>query len=160
ALRDSTGDGRADLVERFGEYRGSGIELIEGYLYFATDTSVVRYQLPRDGSLVPTEPGEMAVSGFPRQQAHAPKQLAYGNGNLWVGIGAPSNACGGATDRQAGARGQDPCPELERQAGVWRFDPDSVGQQQADGERWAWGIRNSVALAFNPSDGEVWVVQH
>ncbi len=160
ALRDTNGDGRADVVERFGEYRGNGIEIVGDYLYFATDTSVVRYRLPTGGPLVPAGAAEMVISGFLRQQTHATKSLAYGNGNLWVGVGAPSNACGGRTDRQAGARGQDPCPELERQAGVWRFDPDSVGQQQADGERWAWGIRNSVALAFNPSDGEVWVVQH
>lgn len=160
ALRDTSGDGRADIVERFGEYRGSGIEIIEDHLYFATDTSVVRYRLPTDGPLVPAGGAEMVIGGFLRQQTHAAKSLAYGNGNLWVGIGAPSNACGGSTDRQAGARGQDPCPELERQAGVWRFDAGRVGQQQADGERWAWGIRNSVALAFNPADGEVWVVQH
>ena len=161
ALRDTTGDGRADVVEEFGEFGGSGIALIGEHLYFATDTSVIRYRLPGDGGLVPREPAEVIVQSLPQQRSHAAKSLAHdASGNLWVGIGAPSNNCGGSTDRQAGARGQDPCPELERQAGVWRFDADVPGQDQGAGERWASGIRNSVALAYNPTDGSLWVVQH
>jgi glucose/arabinose dehydrogenase len=161
ALRDTTGDGRADVVEEFGELRGSGIALIGPHLYFATDTSIVRYALPADGGLSPQGAAELVVQGLPPQRTHASKSLAFdGTGGLWVGIGAPSNNCGGSTDRQAGARGQNPCPELERQAGVWRFDANRLGQTQADGERWASGIRNTVALAYHPTDGSVWTVQH
>jgi glucose/arabinose dehydrogenase len=160
-LRDTDGDGRADEVVRFGQQGGTGVAVIDGYLYHAPNTHVVRYALPRDGALAPTGAPDTVVSGFPDQRSHAAKALAHdGAGNLWVNVGAPSNNCGGATDRQPGARGQDPCPELERQAGVWRFDAARTGQRQTDGERWAYGIRNAVALAFNPADGALYTVQH
>jgi glucose/arabinose dehydrogenase len=160
-LRDTDGDGRADEVVRFGEEGGTGIALLDGHLYHAANTYVVRYALPQDGGLQPTTAPDTVVSGFIDQRSHAAKSLASdGAGNLWVNVGAPSNNCGGDTDRQRGARGQDPCPEFERQAGVWRFDAARTGQQQTDGERWAYGIRNAVALAFNPADRSLYAVQH
>jgi glucose/arabinose dehydrogenase len=160
ALRDTTGDGRADVMEEFGDLRGNGITVLDGHLYFSTDTSVVRYRLPTGGGL-PAGPPEVVVRDFLAQQSHALKSLAHDDsGTLWVGVGAPSNNCGGPTDRQPGARGLDPCPELERQAGVWRFDASRLNQRQVDGERWASGIRNPLALAYNPLDGQVWTVQH
>lgn len=41
-LRDTTGDGRADIIEYAGEHFGTGIKLHNGYLYFGADTAVVR----------------------------------------------------------------------------------------------------------------------
>ena len=161
ALRDADGDGRAEEVQTFGEHRGTGIEIQGDYLYFATDSSVVRYRMPQDGSLVPTGAAEPVVTGLPVQRAHAAKTLAFdGQGSMWVNVGAPSNNCGGATDRQRGATGQRPCPELERQAGVWRFDANATGQTQADGERWASGLRNAMAIAVNPADQTLYGLQH
>jgi glucose/arabinose dehydrogenase len=161
ALRDTDGDGAADESESFGGHRGTGVEIVGDHLYVSTDTSVIRYPLPQGDALVPTAQPEPIVSGFPVQRAHASKPLAFdGSGSMWVTVGAPSNACGGETDRRQGAIGQDPCPEYERQAGVWRFDANQTGQQQEDGERYAYGIRNAVALAYNPADGQVWIVQH
>jgi glucose/arabinose dehydrogenase len=161
ALRDTTGDGRADVMEEFGDTRGTGIAVLDGHLYFSTDTSVARYRLPDDESLVPTGAPEWIVHGFPAQTSHAAKALALdGSGSLWVGVGAPSNNCGGETDRRPGAVGLDPCPELEWQGGVWRFDADRLDQHQRDGERWASGIRNIVALDFDREAGRLWAVQH
>ena len=63
ALRDEDGDVEADVIERFGYDGGTGIELYNGYLYFASDTAIVRY--PLDGeSLAPTSEPELMVSGF------------------------------------------------------------------------------------------------
>jgi glucose/arabinose dehydrogenase len=53
-------------------------------------------------------------------------------------VGGPSNTCE-AGDRAEGPVGQDPCPELERQGGIWRFDAGRTGQTQADGERYPAG---------------------
>lgn len=159
-LRDSNGDGRLDEIARFGPDGGTGIGVDGGYLYFAPDTHVLRWPLPPEGSLEPTGEPERVVDGLPEQRSHAAKSLAFdGQGGLWVNVGAPSNNCG-VNDRQQGARGQDPCPELERQGGVWRFDARGVGQTQPDGERWATGIRNAVALAHNQVDGSLYAVQH
>src|SRR5437870_3537334 len=61
ALRDTNGDGRADVREKFGEDGGTGIALRHGYLDLATETSVVRYPL-KEGELKPSGPAEVIVS--------------------------------------------------------------------------------------------------
>ncbi len=159
ALRDTDGDGRADVQRKFGELGGTGIALHQGYLYFGADDRVLRYRLPA-GSLEPSGPPETIVSGLPADRSHRAKSLAISaDGTLFVNIGAPSNTCQ-KQDRAAGAPGQDPCPELERRAGIWRFDANRTGQTQADGERFATGLRNVVALTLHPASGVVYGAQH
>jgi glucose/arabinose dehydrogenase len=112
ALRDADGDGHAELNERFEASAGTGAAIHEGYLYFSTDTSVLRVALPTDGALVPTAAPETIVSGFPRQRGHAAKPFTFdGAGNLYVNVGGPSNACQ-AQDRQPGVPGENPCSQL------------------------------------------------
>ncbi|MCI0400930.1 MAG: sorbosone dehydrogenase [Gammaproteobacteria bacterium] len=160
ALRDTIGDGKVDLIERFGEVPGIAINVRRGYLYFGTDNAVLRYDL-QDGALVPTEPPELIVGGFPEQSIHSAKSFAFGNaGWMYVDIGAPSNACQ-QKDRGSGSPGLDPCPLLARQGGIWRFRADQIGQtQEKDGYRYASGIRYAVAIAWNPVSQSLYVVQH
>jgi len=160
ALRDTDGDGSADVEERFGASGGTGIGLRNGYLYFAPDSAVWRYQMT-DGELVPTGEREVVASGFPEQGSHAVKPFAFdGNGNMFVNVGGPSNACQ-QQSRTAGSPGQDPCPELERQGGVWRFSADELGQTQTEhGQRYATGIRNAVAITWGDHADNLYVVQH
>jgi len=161
ALRDTTGDGRADIKEYFGEaIEGTGIDIYNGYLYYSSDTVVYRAQL-NEGELLPASPGEVVVGGFLAQPQHATKSFAFDNsGHIYVNVGAPSNACQEKL-RTPGSPGQDPCPQLERQAGIWRFDADKTNQtQEADGTRYATGIRNAVALEWNDAVDELYVVQH
>ena len=155
ALRDTNGDGRADERARFGDAGGTGILLHDGYLYFAPDDRVLRYRLPA-GRLEPTGAPETIVSGLPTTGSHRAKTIAIDDlGNLFVNIGSPSNVCTGRSNE-----GPDPCPELERRAGVWRFDADRAGQTQADAERYATGIRNAVALGLHPTSGGLYAVVH
>jgi hypothetical protein len=47
ALRDSTGDGKADIIKRFGDYPNQGslsnaMRIHNGYLYFASELVVYR----------------------------------------------------------------------------------------------------------------------
>jgi hypothetical protein len=63
-LRDTTGDGRADIIEYAGEHTGTGIKLHKGYLYFGSDTAVVRYPM-QPGELLPGNNWEMIARGFP-----------------------------------------------------------------------------------------------
>lgn len=160
ALRDTNGDGKADVIERFGESGGTGIGIHDGYLYFASDTTVLRYQLSNN-EFVPTSAPETIVHGFMRQRQHAVKPFAFDDqGLIYVNVGAPSNACQ-ETMRSPGSPGLDPCPQLERQAGIWRFQADKMNQtQQGDGHHFASGIRNSVALDWNPVSRKLYVVQH
>lgn len=160
ALRDTSGDGVADLIEYFGEHPGTGIEARGDFLYFASHLAVYRYRF-RDGELIPDSPPEVIAEGFIDQRQHEVKPFAFDDqGHIYVNVGAPSNGCQEQA-RTPGSPGLDPCPQLERQAGVWRFEADRSGQtQENDGYRFATGIRNSVAIAWNPLSRKLYVVQH
>lgn len=160
ALRDTTGDGRADVTAVFGPDGGTGLEIRDGTLYFATNTAVLRYRLGE--GLEPVGGPDTLVHGLPAEHSHSAKSIALSpTGDLFVNIGSPTNACQPlGQDRQTGVRGEDPCPQLETRAGVWRFAADREGQTQAQGERWATGIRNAVALAWNPGDNTLYAAQH
>lgn len=158
ALRDTTGDGRADVEERFGDTGGSGVLWRDGRLFFAPDDRVLRWRLPA-GSLAPAEGPETVVAGLPTG-GHGAKSLALmGADTLLVNVGSASNACQ-EEHRTAGSPGQDPCPELARRAGVWRFDAGGTDQAPEDGARWATGLRNAYALAVHPSTGRPHAVVH
>ncbi len=161
ALRDEDGDGQADQMEYFGEEAGgTGLEIHDGHLYYSTTVSV--HRVPLDGeNLVPQGTPETIVDDFPEQSSHAAKSLAISNaGDMYVNVGAPSNSCQ-EQDRTPQSPGQDPCPLLERQGGVWQVDATTTGQTQMDdGTRFATGIRNLVALDWNPITGNLFAVQH
>lgn len=159
ALRDSDGDGKADVQKHFGDLPGHGIALHGNYLYFGPDDRVVRYPM-RPGYLEPSGPPETIVSGLPATGSHRAKSLVVtDDGALFVNIGSASNSCQ-QEDRTAGSPGMDPCTELETRAGIWRFDANRTGQTQADGERYATGLRNTVALTLHPTDGALYGVPH
>jgi glucose/arabinose dehydrogenase len=160
ALRDQDGDGAADQLEYFGDHAGTGIAIRDRFLYASSDRAVLRYALPKDGALVPEGGPETVVEGFPAQRSHASKAFAFDEtGNLYVNVGAPSNACQ-EDDRTPGSPGQDPCPLLEQHAGIWRFDAGKTGQSFADGARFVTGTRNVVALDWNPLEDALYFAMH
>lgn len=160
ALRDTTGDGKADIIAYFGNHTGTGMEISGNYLYCSSDVSVFRYEL-KEGQLLPDENSKvLLIGGFDDQREHSSKSLALdGAGNIYVNIGAPSNACQ-VENRTAGSPGQDPCPLLETHAGIWKFDANKIAQQRKDGTRYASGIRNTVGLAWNTATNSLFVMQH
>ena len=160
ALRDTDGDGVSDSTAYFGDVQGTGIKLHNGYLYFSSTTEVMRYKM-NSNELVPSSEPETVISDFPDQNSHAAKSFTFDdNGNIYVNVGAPSNACQ-QESRTPGSPGMEPCPQLERQAGIWKFSATALNQtQQEDGQRYATGIRNAVALDWNSSVGSLYAVQH
>ena len=156
ALRDADGDGRAEVVRRLTTGGGSGIALRGSWLYYSTMTTVERVQLAPDG-LSTAGPPETLVIGIPGG-GHSSRSLAFdGQGGLFVHVGSDSNVC---TDRGA-AHGDDPCGELERRAGIWRYAPDRQRQRHpADGVQWAKGLRNAVALAWDSASGTLYAASH
>jgi glucose/arabinose dehydrogenase len=167
ALRDTDGDGNYDQVKYFGPGTGTGMALVTlpgesgpaEYLYYSTATEVLRQKFTGD-ELVPSGPVETVVAGFPQQHAHNAKSIAWDGGDrLFVNSGAPSNA-GQAQDRTPGSPGVVNTPLLERTGGVWVFDVARTGQSQGDGRRFATGLRNCVALGWNPAAGQLYTVMH
>jgi glucose/arabinose dehydrogenase len=157
ALRDTTGDGKADVQGRIGSEGGTGIALGKGVLYFSTASTVYRYAL-RAGSLTPLGEPDVIVKDLPTG-GHRARSLALAPGGvLYVNVGSASNSCQVA-DRSAQSPGKDPCPELATRAGIWRFDASKLDQTEATGVRYATGIRNAVGLAVAP-DGQLWATQH
>ena len=158
-LRDADGDGVAELRLDRGEMPvTSGLALYGDHLYFSDNVSVSRVAL--DDELVPQGAVETIVDGFIEQASHATKDLAISpDGDLFVNVGAPSNAC--QVDRRTpGSPGQEPCPQLERQAGIWRFAAARPGQTQQSGERFVTGTRNIVALDYNRAADGLYFAVH
>lgn len=169
ALREANADGIADQRTRFGPrigeglpfYRrgGTGIAFFEGYLYFASDTSVIRWRW-RSDLMVPAGEPETILTELAVQEEHQSKAIAFArDGSMFVNFGAPSNACQ-KVNRLPGSMGVDPCSLLEAAGGIWRFDARRPMQRFADGTRRATGLRNVIALAIGPDSVTLWGVQH
>src|SRR5438552_5888389 len=125
-LRDTTGDGKADVISSFGIGGGNGIAFAGEYLYFATDDAVVRWHW-NIGQLTPNGGPDTVVSGLTNRRQNQRKSIVIGSdGQLYVNIGAPSNSCQ-VQDRAPESPGQDPCPILAFAGGIWRFRPPARG---------------------------------
>lgn len=161
ALRDTNGDGAADVVEHFG--RGdahTGMAIHGNHLYYSSATAV--YAIELDDNLVPAGNSELVVGGFGNSGGgHSGKPITFDDeGHMYVQAGVPSNACQ-EMPRTAGSPGMNPCPQLEQFGGVWRFSADSRNQDQlADGIHYSTGHRNAVALEWNSLSNELFLVMH
>ncbi len=160
ALRDNNDDGHADEIEYFTDQAGTGIDIYNNYLYYSNDSTIFRVPL-EENTLVPTGTPEEMISGLLEKRQHAVKTFTFDEqGYIYVNVGAPANACQEQM-RTPGSPGMDPCPILERSGGVWRFEAGTTGQtQEDDGYRYSTGIRNSVAIDYNPNSDHVYVLQH
>jgi glucose/arabinose dehydrogenase len=160
ALRDTNGDHKPDIIQSFDkEFDGTGIHIYKDMLYVSDDVGVYRFHF-NGNDLTPLPAMETVVSGFPLERMHADKTFAIDNdGHLYVNVGAPSNSCQ-EKDRAAGSPGQNPCPLLEHYAGIWRFDANKLNQTPKDGTRYATGLRNSIAIAWNDDVNALYVTMH
>lgn len=166
ALRDTTGDGKADIVEYFGDYKGDGrygtaMRIHNGYLYFSSQLVVYRMKLT-PGKLVPDSEIEVILTDDHAHGSHehVAKPVAFdGAGNMYVPFGAPSNNCQ-EQNRLPYSPGINPCPLLEDHGGVWRFDENKNNQTQKDGYLYATGLRSIVGLEWNKVDNNLFVLHH
>lgn len=157
ALRDTNGDGRADVVKRFGSGNGTGIALHNGWLYYSTTTGVYRYKYT-PGELVPTGEPQTIVSGLPDKRQHNAKAFTFdGEGHLLVEVGSPYNVYS-KPDRQRGAKGMDATDFLKTHGGYWLFNPDKQNQTLADGDHFSTGHRHSIAIAWQPVSKQFFMV--
>jgi glucose/arabinose dehydrogenase len=159
ALRDDDDDGIADTSETFGDAGGNGIAWRDDSLYFAQNDRVLRWDLP-DGRMEPDGPAETIAADLPHTGDHVNKSIAFdAEGAMFLNIGSASNSCQ-EENREVESPGIDPCPELAVRAGIWRYGPDSEQRVSDQGERYAMGVRNAVALAVEPTFGRLVAVQN
>ncbi|HQY06872.1 MAG TPA: PQQ-dependent sugar dehydrogenase, partial [Lacunisphaera sp.] len=159
ALRDTDGDGRADVTKEFGGGGGTGIALRGDWLYHSSNNAIYRYQLT-PGELVPVGSPERIVKELPDRRQHNAKAFAFGaDGRLYVEVGSPSNALG-QPDRARGAVGQDPTEFLKTHGGYWSFAADKPDQTQSDGKHFSTGHRHSTTIALNPANGRLFIAIH
>jgi glucose/arabinose dehydrogenase/mono/diheme cytochrome c family protein len=165
ALQDTKGDGRADVIRRFGDSKqsgsagGTGIALYRGALFAEVDDRIVRYALPTTG-LVPTEAPTVIVSGLPLTGDHPMHPFAIdARGVLYVNSGSATNACQ-LQNRIPNSPGYQPCAELEIRAGVWRYDANGKGQRFSPAERFVTGLRNAGGIAVDSTGVGIYATQH
>jgi glucose/arabinose dehydrogenase/mono/diheme cytochrome c family protein len=164
ALQDTTGTGKADLNQRFGETvqsggaGGTGIGLYKGALFAEINDKIVRYALPT-GSIVPQGSAETIVSGLPLGGDHPMHPFAIdADGSLYVDVATATNACQ-VQNRTPKSPGIDPCTELETRGGIWRYDANKANQMFSPAQRFATGIRNAEGFAIDAED-RLFVTQH
>jgi len=159
-LKDSNNDGRADTQTSFGDFAGTGIAIKDGYLYASSDDEIFRYHFNTSNVIENPASPEKIVTGLTKGVQHSSKSITLDNQqNIYVNVGAPSNACQ-EQDRTPGSPGQDPCPLLATAGGIWRFSAGQLNQTQAQGTRYATGLRNVVGLDWNSSVNNLYVMQH
>jgi glucose/arabinose dehydrogenase len=156
-LHDADGNGVFEQQQRFGPtLTGTGIAWRDTFLYVGFDDRLVRYRMS-EGSLVPTGQPELIVQ-FPMQMAHAAKPFAFGpNGEVYIHVGAPSNACQNP-DRRAEVPGERPCPLLELHGGIWKYDANQPGQKHSASARFSTGMRHTTSLVWH--NGALYGAQH
>jgi len=160
-LSDLDHDGHADRIVRFGPGQGgSGVAWRAGWLYFASDSGVIRYRWPATAE-APDSAGEWLVRDLPvgeYERAITMKGIAVGaDGHVYVSVGSETNNCQIKNEDSASV-GRFPCPDLSRRAGIWRLSPPAAPGGPWAMERYATGLRNAAALAIDPATGRLWAV--
>ncbi len=113
----------------------TSLALHDGYLYVGETDQITRYHYDPRGEL---SGPEVIIPDLPgRGLGHTTRTVVFGpDGMLYLSVGSSCNLC----------------PETdERRAAILRFTPDGGG-----GVRYAWGLRNAVGLAFQPTTGRLW----
>ena len=159
-LEDANKDGIADNISGWANYGGTGIFVRGKNLYATSDNDVFLYQLNDKDEVVNPLTPKTIVKGLIAKNQHASKSITMdGQNNVYVNIGAYSNACQ-EKDRSPGSKGMMPCPILDSAGGIWKFDGQKENQVDGDGKRYATGLRNVVGLDWNTATNSLFVTQH
>ena len=137
AVRDTDRDGRADEVMTVlsGLTVPNGVAFRDGALFVAENNRITRYDNILGNLETPPDPvvlADMPVNGI----NHSWKYLEFGqDGKLYMNVGGPCNIC----------ENDDPWGT------IMRMNPDG-----SELEVYARGVRNSVGMAFDPVQGDLW----
>ncbi len=163
-LRDTTHDGRADVITRFGatlakgSTGGTGLAIYDGALYAEAGDRIVRLAMSPTGG-APAGDGDAIVTKLPETGDHPMHPFAIdASGAMYIDVGSASNSCQ-VKNRTLESPGHKPCTELETRAGIWSYDAKKTNQAFSAAGRYASGIRNAVGIAIGPG-GALYSTQH
>ena len=169
ALRDTSKDGVADIIRRFGpdslhgNQGGTGIGIYKGSLYAEEGDTItkriVRYAISTDSMTPTSAASQTIVRGLPANGDHPMHPFVIGQaGDVYIDVGSATNSCQ-IKNRAPESPGRKPCTELLTRAGIWRYDASKTNQVFSPKERYAIGIRNAVGIASDPG-GQLYSTQH
>ncbi|EPE96909.1 NHL repeat containing protein [Rhizobium grahamii CCGE 502] len=144
-LRDTDGDGKADIKEIFLEHLNSpfGIALVGDELYVANTDAIMRYPY-KEGDTKISDSGTRLTElpGGPIDHHWTKSLVASEDGSrLYVGVGSNSNITENGIEAEKG------------RAAIWEVDRAS-GRARI----FADGLRNPNGLTFEPSTKALWTV--
>ena len=144
ALPDANKDGRADKVMTLieGLNLPHGIAFQDENLYIAEINRVRKYTYVYSGpdNINLTEP-QTVVPDLPESGMHFTRTLTFGpDGKMYMSMGSSVNV---------------DVEEDKRRAAISRYDPNGSGF-----ELFAYGLRNSVGLAWHPVTHELWATEN
>ena len=170
ALRDTNQDGKADIIKHFATYEsspfGTAMKIHNGYLYFSSNLMVFRQKLIK-GELLPESTIDTLVIDYPPAHIHQGKSIAFdGKGYMYVGWGAGSDVC---SDGKPGSMGEgkpnavipgEGCSHLIDHGGIFKFDENKKNQVQAQGLRYANGMRSIIGMDWDKKTNSLYAVVH
>jgi glucose/arabinose dehydrogenase/mono/diheme cytochrome c family protein len=164
ALQDTTGSGKADINQRFGDTAqsgaagGTGIGIYNGALYAELNDKILRFTLGKS-SVVPADKPQTVISGLPLGGDHPMHPFAIdAHGGLYIDVASATNSCQ-EKNRTLKSQGMDPCTELQTRGGIWRYEANKKDQVFSAAQRYATGIRNAEGFGLDAA-GRVFVTQH
>lgn len=138
ALVDADRDGDADevLVVARGLNVPNGVAFLDGSLYVAEVSRILRYDSIEQRLRSPPPP-VVVLDGLPAEQHHGWKFIRFGpDGRLYIPVGAPCNTC---------------LPDDSLYASILSINPDGTDLRLE-----AQGVRNTVGFDWHPVSGDLW----
>lgn len=143
-LRDTNGDGRADVSRVVAEGLGDGLSGVHGLairggrMYMVTETELYSAPIQADGGL-----GSRTrhIDDIPAGGQHPNRTIRWGpDGMLYFSVGSTCNAC---------------VEPIEEHATLLRVDPQSWER-----EIYARGLRNTIGFGWHPVSGQLYGLDH
>jgi glucose/arabinose dehydrogenase len=142
-LRDTTGDGRADvsrtaLTGLREDLRGvHGLAVRGDHLYMVTETELLRSRIRNDGTLDDPE----HLQDIPAGGQHPNRTIGFSpDGTLFLSVGSTCNAC---------------VEPIEEHATILE-----VSEDRREREVYAKGLRNTIGFGWHPTTGHMWGLDH
>jgi len=156
-LQDTDQDGSIDEQKFFGPHPGTGVLVHNGYLYTSSNSAIFRYPLNDKDQVIDMDKPELIVEGLADKGRDNAKSFVMDkDNNIYVTIGSWSDTC----RQDDSGEGMVPCTILDSAGGIWQYKANKLNQSFANGKRYATGVKNAVATAWNHKTNSLFAAVH